>query len=324
MEVGDVIETVDHYSGVLQEVLIPPTVFFQVVLITVLIFSIRFKILLSYNIPKREQKRRRGDCINIFGHICTESLISIVVSYLMIVITQANQNNLILNLVVAPAIGAVSAIFIDHKFLIPAEGSANMMSINRKKSDDKDSNRSAESSSVVVNVGTTECTQPEPSSLFLTKESTVRENYAKLSRAIVDDPDFKEKIVTTINEIQDIQNDHAEHISDVKQKTEEALRILDKLRESEKINKKVTLKKMMYDCLDKGFATPQENDHITMYYASYNELGGDPEVTSLYEEHYNRLKIHEDRRILESPSEPIVDRRVTTHNCSYGQYDPRN
>ena len=67
------------------------------------------------------------------------------------------------------------------------------------------------------------------------------------------------------------------------------------------INKKIELKRLMYDCLNKGFATPAENDKITMYFHSYSALGGNHEVETLYKEHYINLKVHEERR--ENPEE---------------------
>ena len=322
MEPSEIVTTVDHYSELLQDVLVPPVVFFEVVVATLVIFFIRYRLLVACNIPKRERKKRKSDRINIFGHICMESLLSFIVSYLIISITHANENNYILNVVFSPAVGLIVAAFVDHKFFIPIEGCSNLMTLGIKKGSAAKQSEPSADHSVIVNIGNQEPEEKKDTSSLCVMRESVRENYAKLSRSIVDDPDFREKIVTAINEIQDIQNDHAEHITDVTEKLELALDILAKLQETERINKKVTIKKMIYDCLDKGFATPQENDHITMYYASYNELGGDPEVTALYEEHYVHLDIHEDRRASGSPAS--VDKRPPVHNCRYGQYDPRN
>ena len=45
------------------------------------------------------------------------------------------------------------------------------------------------------------------------------------------------------------------------------------------------------------YATPEQNDRITSFYYAYRKLGGNHEVESLYEDHYLKLPVHEDRRV---------------------------
>ena len=99
------------------------------------------------------------------------------------------------------------------------------------------------------------------------------------------------------------------------------------LKESEMINKKIELKKMIYDCLNKSYATPEENDKITMYYYSYTSLGGNHEVESLYKNHYLKLPVHEpihedDMDIIDVlPPAPINRRQQSKRVYLYGEFD---
>ena len=72
--------------------------------------------------------------------------------------------------------------------------------------------------------------------------------------------------------------------------------VLDSLRETMKDDKKLKLEKWMYECLNKGFATPEENKIITTNYQNYRALRGNGEIEELYTNHYINLPVHEDRR----------------------------
>ena len=140
---------------------------------------------------------------------------------------------------------------------------------------------------------------------------------------IADDEDFNSKIIDAVNEIKKEQATQIEIISNNTAKLESTISDLAILKESEMINKKIELKKMIYDCLNKGYATPEENDKITMYYYSYTSLGGNHEVKSLYKNHYLKLPVHEDdMEIIDVlHSAPINRRQQNKHIYLYGEFD---
>jgi hypothetical protein len=117
-----------------------------------------------------------------------------------------------------------------------------------------------------------------------------------LDSSLIESDDFDNVMVHTINSIIDSQKQQCEELHDQSEKIKNNTKTLELLRDSEMIDKKVELKKMIYDCLNNGFATPIENDKITQYYILYKKLGGNHEIETLYNEHYLKLQVHEDRR----------------------------
>ena len=87
------------------------------------------------------------------------------------------------------------------------------------------------------------------------------------------------------------------------------------------INKKIELKKLIYDCLNQEYATPEQNDRITSFYHAYRRLGGNHEVESLYNDHYIKLPVHEDRRVSNQNNIKIERRNPNKRKYVYGEFD---
>ena len=91
---------------------------------------------------------------------------------------------------------------------------------------------------------------------------------------------------------------------------------------------KIELKKLIYSCLNKGYATPEENDKIITFYSAYVGLGGNHEVKCLYEDHYVKLPIHSEENknnkiVVDLDSYETIAQNLlpTTKNYIYGQFD---
>jgi hypothetical protein len=82
---------------------------------------------------------------------------------------------------------------------------------------------------------------------------------------------------------------------------------------------------LIYTCLNQGFATPEQNDKITLLYTAYEALGGNHEIKSLYYEHYLKLPVHDDMAVVNTypyvSTEPIANSNRESANMVYTIYD---
>lgn len=286
-------ETVDifeYYFGMFDQIEVKPIVFIEFTSVLILAFLIRY--LLLYTIEKNKNKRKSKDQIKninmyIIGHCLIELLGAFFICYCLIKLTYANPKSYIINMICAPAVGMLLAIYLDNKIIIPIETATGIGNVFEKINNKKKSTEKSEgTNNITINIGNQN--QENIPDMQLKSSSGL------LSKDIVDDEDFNSKIVDVINEIKNEQSAQSEIISQNTEKLDNAVSDLGLLKESEMINKKIVLKKMIYECLNKGYATPEENDKITMYYHVYTSLGGNHEVQSLYEKHYVNLPIHTD------------------------------
>ena len=307
---------------------VKPIIFIEFTTILILVFLIRY--LMLYRIEKNKNKKKstsdlKSISLYIIGHCTIELLVAFFISYCFIKLTHANPQSYIINMIAAPSIGVIIAIYLDNRILIPIENATGLGNVfiklnNKKKSDDKsDGNSGNSASNVTINIGTQQEETKIPDMRIL-KPSSVSD---LLSDDIADDEDFNSKIINAINEIKKEQSMQIEIINNNTVKLESTISDLAVLKESEMINKKIELKKMIYDCLNKGYATPEENDKITMYYYSYTSLGGNHEVESLYKNHYLKLSVHEDdMEIIDAlPPAPINRRQQNKRVYLYGEFD---
>lgn len=97
--------------------------------------------------------------------------------------------------------------------------------------------------------------------------------------------EIKETTEDMMKSLIDVQRHQGEEINELKG-------MIFNIREAMMNDKKVLLKDLIYNALDKGFATPEEDERITIEYNSYTSLGGNGVIRDLYENKYLRLKIH--------------------------------
>lgn len=324
----ETVNILNYYFDMFDQTYVKPIIFIEFTTILILVFLIRYFML--YTIEKNKNKKKYiGDLksisLYIIGHCAIELLISFFICYCLIKLTHANTHSYIINMIAAPSLGIIIAIYLDNRILIPIENATGLGNVfiklnNKKKSDDKsDGNSGNSASNVTINIGT----QQEETKILdmrILKPSSISD---LLSDDITDDEDFNSKIINAVNDIKKEQSMQIEIINNNTAKLENTISDLAILKESEMINKKIELKKMIYACLNKGYATPEENDKITMYYYSYTSLGGNHEVESLYKNHYLKLSVHEDdMEIIDvlSPA-PINRRQQNKRVYLYGEFD---
>lgn len=295
------VDIANYYFNKFDTIYVEPIVFGEFTTILVLVYLIRWLILFKIEKgknPKATKQDLKNVSLYFMGHCLIELLASYIIAYCLIKLTNANPASYIINMIVAPSIGIITAIILDNKFLIPLEsasGIGNIFEKKKKKSSDDSggdkSNGSSSNSNVTINIGGgTSNTKPNMPNMQILRPSTLSERAGQfLSRDIAEDDDFNIKIIDAINEVKEFQNAMSDQLHS-------SLVDIETLKESEMINKKIELKSMIYRCLNNGFATPEENDKITMYYHAYRSLGGNHEVESLYTNHYLHLGVHEDRR----------------------------
>ena len=323
----ETVNILDYYFGIFDQTYVKPIIFIEFTTILILVFLIRYFML--YTIEKNKNKKKYiGDLksisLYIIGHCAIELLVSFFICYCLIKLTHANPQSYIINMIAAPSLGVIIAIYLDNRILIPIENATGLGNVfiklnNKKKSDDKSGGNSGNSTSnVTINIGTQQETKiPD---MTILKPSSVSD---LLSDDIADDEDFNSKIINAVNEIKKEQAMQIEIINNNTAKLESTISDLAVLKESEMINKKIELKKMIYACLNKGYATPEENDKITMYYYSYTSLGGNHEVESLYKNHYLKLPVHEDDMDVIDilPPASINRKQQTKRVYLYGEFD---
>lgn len=312
----DIPDIIDEYSDMIDKQYVEPIIFIEFTIILLFVAVIRFFISYNYEISKTKKHKTEKDKkyikLYIFGHSFIELIISYVICYTIIKLTHANPSSYILNMIIAPAVGFILAIIIDNKLIIPLQKSSGFESIfNSKKSEDKKSNDSGEIN-ITINNG-----QPENNSDLPVLDNNQSDEY--LDKDLADSEEFNETIIDTINNIKHEQLVQSKKIDENTIRLENAIECLNILKESEMINKKIELKKMIYSCLNQGYATPEQNDRITQFYHSYVSLDGNHEVESLYNNHYLKLPIHNNSAI---PSSIEIERKNPNKRVYiYGEFD---
>lgn len=247
------------------------------------------------------------------GSCGLELAIAFIISFLIVIIGGIPHTQYLICLFLIPVISFLAAIFIDSKFLVPILGFEKLdlsdipLAIDDGKKKTKKGNKAKDSKSESDK-------STESGETIMSKEGLLLDEVA-------DAENFNEIVLNFINGMK------AETIKQGKQ-IDDIASSLNLLKESEMVNKKIELKRLIYDCLNKGFATPEENDKITLFYHSYTTLGGNGEVKDLYNNHYIKLPVHDDRRQLDSQQNDVIDRRgyysSNTRKYSYGEFDTHN
>ena len=312
----DIPDIIDKYSDMIDKQYVDPILFIEFTIVLLSVSIINFLILYNYEISKskkvKTEREKKYIMLYVLGHTFLELIISYIICYSIIKLTHANPSSYILNMIIAPAVGFISAIIIDNKLIIPLQKSSGFGTIfNSKKSDDKKSSDSKEIN-ITINNG-----QTENNSNLPVLDNNQSDEY--LDKDLADSEEFNETIIDTINNIKHEQSVQSKKIDENTIRLENAIECLNILKESEMINKKIELKKMIYACLNQGYATPEQNDRITQFYHSYISLGGNHEVESLYNNHYLKLPIHNNSVI---PSSIEIERKNPNKRVYiYGEFD---
>lgn len=273
------------------------------------------RLFVVYRAKKVQHDLRRDRWGFTIGHIVMQFIISYIVGWSVILLTFNNDINIFINYVIAPFIGFLAGIYIDNKFLLPLD-----TVYNSKKSSSGKTSSSGDVNNITVNVNNSQPNETNKDKDFILG------NIEPLDESIIYSDKFETVMIDTINTIIQSQNAQCEELASQSEKIKRNSSILDALRNNEMINKKIELKKMIYECLNNGYATPEENDKITQYYIAYTELGGNHEIKTLYEQHYLKLPVHISGKgnMQDSPNYNIYLDKRDQKIYTYGELDNRD
>ena len=273
MELSDFTQLLGEYSIVIGSSSYPPILFIWDMIFILALSYIRFYMIKNTNTRYKRTKYKSHLSNRLF--ICY--ILSIIVSFSLTCIFN-NDENVILNFAICPIIGFFSSIVFDYKFL--------------NKSDEVLTTIDGENAIVIEKPDTVQELNKKIQKTFsdLIKNPTDTD-FLSDTEMISEDHNFfiKDKVNTLIEAV----HLEAMEIHKMDKKLNTLTDILDAIRETMKDDKKLKLEKMIYDCLTKGYATPEENRIITTDYRNYTALNGNGDIKELYEKRYLNLHIHE-------------------------------
>jgi hypothetical protein len=260
----------------------------------IMLFIYINRLIFVYNAKKEQKELTKEKWGFTVGHIITQFIISYVIGWSIILLTFSDDSSLFINYIIAPLVGFTLGIYIDNKYMLP------LNSIYTKKKSDKKSSGSDNETNININIGNN-MNDSDQQDKTINNEECIISKVDTIDKEIIGSDSFEETLINTVNSIILSQKQQCAELYDQSEKIKNNTAILDALRDSEMINKKIELKKMIHLCLNQGYAKPNQNEKITLYYQSYVNLGGNGEIESLYKEHYLKLQVHEDRRKRREP-----------------------
>jgi len=239
----------------------------------------------------------------IIGHCAIEFLLAYLIGYLLILLRGSTSMRIIWNSLLAPGTGVVLGIAIDQKWLLD---------LTKFAPADSSTIHDDSAPSVTVQIDDEQevdgMVDVEPNTTQLSKH---------LPEALADHVDFREKIIDSINQMKDVQNIHDHNINKLRERCDGIADTLDRMQQAERDQYGITLKRKMYKCLGKGFATPQEYEEIEVEYDIYhNLLGGNGTIERLHDNKFSTLEVHEDSKLR---MKSALDEAAPL--CYYGEYD---
>lgn len=272
----------------------------------------------------QDPKKMKNVYIYCAGHVAYEWVIGYIVAYFVVKLSGSNDNLFMVNLLLAPAIGFIFAMLFDNKIIMKLEDSNNLANMAtketniRRNSPAPTSSTPKESSPIVINVSNN---PNDPKVNYEDKIPDTKPGISKINPEGANcDTNLAMKVIATVNTVIDRDKFQEKEIENIKETIADLEKAIDKLKEIEMNDKKLELKSLIYKCLNSGFALPQENDVIVTKYTSYRALNGNHEIQALYENHYLKLGVHEDRR--KNNRQVENDRRNYNEiRVPYGMYD---
>lgn len=281
-------EVIEEYSMKFSEIHLAPEIIIPVAIILVIIFLIRLFIV--YKIEKTKIKKKydkKQAILYIGGHIVTELLLAFILSDVLIKLTNGNPKNYIINFIAAPSIASIISIYIDSKIIVPIETATGLGARILKKKESKSEDKSNGNITININNGS-EPVEHKPDM------SPPPDTESYLDQELADSDDFNIEVINAINGIKKVNASQNKIIGENTKKLDSTIESLQILKEAEMVNKKTELKKLIYQCLNQGYATTEQNEKVTLFFESYKALGGNHEIDSLYYNHYLKLSVHDD------------------------------
>lgn len=311
MNIQDIITGLDYLSNTANKSTVMIKNMLVIIFILVVCFIIRYIILLRINridLRKLSPEQKRQNTI-LQNHLGYEFALAILISWLLMIIFGSTQVNFVINLIISPIFGLLSGITLDNIYILPRQNRS-LYNIQANSSNKKTNQKS--DNPITININN------EKDSLNDSKNSKLNEKH--LSDDIANTEEFDNEVIKAINNLKDVQSSQIELIKQVSEQCQSTLDVINNLKKSEMMDKKIALKTKIYDCLSKGFVTPKEHDQIRLEYLTYtNLLDGNGDIEELYNNYYSKLNIHEERR--KENKEVKLDRRKQKDLCQYGQYD---
>lgn len=300
---------IDHYLESIAQGKLSSMVFFGFLGVLLLIFIIRFFIL--FGIEKKKTKRKydlKHATIYIMSHTSTEFVIAVIICFVLIKLTGGNPNNFMINFVLAPIVGTLVGVYADNKIFIPIEtatGFGSKLMKSGKKDEKKDGNN------ITININNQDANKGQATTSGSDTPADILNSVPNvLEDDLADSDDFNTEIIHAINDIKKENASQNKVINANNKKLDKSIEALKVLQEAEMINKKLELKSLIYACLNQGYATPEQNDKITLLYSSYEALGGNHEIKTLYYQHYLKLPVHSENTFYAYPSDIIAQENL--------------
>lgn len=286
METDWLVELMDKYSITIGNTAYPPILFLWVLCFLFIIFII--KIIIFLNIEKK--RKRKQKLIMLIGRQGLCYTCAVIVSFSLTCIF-ANNSNIILNYFICPAAGYLMSIIFEKKLLGPLESAYGV---------EKKCGSSNSSNNITLNINTDEDddgdTDDRKKQHNISDYTKKPEKTDYISDTEIQSDECSLIVQGKINELIDYRHMAAVEFENIHEELKTQTEILNAMRETMKDDKKLKLEKMIYECLNQGFATPEQNKIITTDYRNYSALGGNGDIKELYEKHYLKLDVHEDRR----------------------------
>ena len=218
----------------------------------------------------------------VFIHIFVSALFAFIVCSTLVMLVNSNVN-MIWNFLIAPLIGFMISIWFDSEILAKYEDKykifKNPLNESDKESSKKDDHNDTHNEiNININNGTDDAG---------TDDKFVLEGDQSLTDA--------KKIEATINRIIDVQKEQSVILEKHTQELKDQNIMLKSMQTLLKNNIKFELEDMIYEVLDRGYATPAEDKRIRVKYNDYRNNKGNSDLQELYESRYLELDVHEHR-----------------------------
>jgi hypothetical protein len=251
------------------------------------------------------------------GHLGCELLIAGFVAFSLAFFRNASDSAFLWHFVAVPSISLVIAVIFDHKILMELE--KNLPSSTHLGSSTSQPPTSSKGSDSTVNINinsnnSQEDDKPQESSSTDIDESA----FEHMQESSVNDVYFPEHVVAEINALKDIQKNHEKSIQSLKGTCDDIAKMVSELQSAEVHRYGVNLKKKIYNCLGKGYATPQEYEEIEVEYEIYHDiLHGNGKIQRLHDNKFAKLHVRDDA-VMQVQNE---DRSNIIPLCRYGEFD---
>ncbi len=290
MDFNALIEVIERYAVKIGSASFSWVSFIWCCIFLLIIFTIKTLILIKMN--KRDKNKKKQLYVGyIIGYESCCWLFASIIAVVMICVV-GNIENIIFNYIIAPTAGFIAHFWFDARVM--TEVSPDFHNGLTKRSQKKSGDSGSNSNNIVVNVNAVNDERKE-NPINSLSDSDIE----KLGKHITEDElneDSETVFLEAINVLKDNQCILSKELKRNAEMMCEQSDALDAITHSMMTDKKLELERDINECLNQGYAKPDQNKKITANYLSYTKLHGNGEIKELYENHYLKLEVHEDKR----------------------------